>query len=176
MRRTEGLDQARAFIEAHFSEPLTLEQMAAPAALSISRFATAFRERFGSSPYRYLCGLRIKRAQSLLLAGVPSIAVAAELGFFDQSHFGRHFKRICGVTPTMFVANALAKHGAPSKLVTAALVLGPTARFDAGPDTPAATTTAANKYARNAARPIDGAASNASLHAACDSPMRDSIC
>ncbi|PMS16708.1 AraC family transcriptional regulator [Trinickia dabaoshanensis] len=104
MRRTEGLDQARAFIEAHFAEPLTLEQMAAPAALSISRFATAFRERFGSSPYRYLCGLRIERAQSLLLAGVPSVAVATEVGFFDQSHFGRHFKRMCGMTPTLFVA------------------------------------------------------------------------
>jgi AraC-like DNA-binding protein len=111
MRRTQGLDQARAFIEAHFNEPLTLEQMAAPAALSISRFATAFRERFGSSPYRYLCGLRIKRAQSLLLAGVPSIAVATEVGFFDQSHFGRHFKRFCGMTPTMFVARTLGKHG-----------------------------------------------------------------
>lgn len=111
MRRTQGLDQARAFIEAHFNEPLTLEQMAAPAALSISRFATAFRERFGSSPYRYLCGLRIQRAQSLLLAGVPSIAVATEVGFFDQSHFGRHFKRFCGMTPTMFVARTLGKHG-----------------------------------------------------------------
>lgn len=109
MTRSEGLDRARAFIEAHFHEPLTLAQMAAPAALSVSRFATAFRERFGSSPYRYLCGLRIKRAQSLLLAGVPSIAVATEMGFFDQSHFGRHFKRWCGVTPTMFVARALAK-------------------------------------------------------------------
>ena len=67
MTRAEGLEQARAFIEAHFDEPLTLAQMAAPAALSISRFATAFRERFGSSPYRYLCVLRIKRAKSLLL-------------------------------------------------------------------------------------------------------------
>lgn len=112
MTRAEGLDQARAFIEAHFDEPLTLRQMAAPAALSISRFATAFRERFGSSPYRYLCGLRIKHAQSLLLAGVPSIAVAAEVGFFDQSHFGRHFKRICGMTPTMFVARSISKRGA----------------------------------------------------------------
>ena len=106
VRRTEGLDQARAFIEAHFAEPLTLKQMAAPAALSVSRFATAFRERFGSSPYRYLCGLRIERAQSLLLAGVPSVAVATEVGFFDQSHFGRHFKRLCGMTPTMFVTSA----------------------------------------------------------------------
>jgi AraC-like DNA-binding protein len=109
MTRAEGLDQARAFIEAHFDEPLTLKQMAVPAALSISRFATAFRERFGSSPYRYLCGLRIKHAQSLLLAGVPSVEVATEVGFFDQSHFGRHFKRMCGVTPSMFAAKALAK-------------------------------------------------------------------
>ncbi len=146
MRRTEGLDLARAFIEAHLSEPLTLEQMAAPAALSISRFATAFRERFGSSPYRYLCGLRIKRAQSLLLAGVPSIAVAAELGFFDQSHFGRHFKRICGVTPSTFVANALAKHGAPSKLVL-----------------------------RNVEPAVDRASGSASRHVACVLPKRDSI-
>jgi AraC-like DNA-binding protein len=109
MTRSEGLDQARAFIEAHFNEPLTLAQMAAPAALSISRFATAFRERFGSSPYRYLCGLRIERAQSLLLAGVPGIAVATEVGFFDQSHFDRHFKRMCGMTPTTFVARTLGK-------------------------------------------------------------------
>jgi len=129
MTRAEGLEQARAFIEAHFDEPLTLAQMAAPAALSISRFATAFRERFGSSPYRYLCVLRIKRAKSLLLAGVPSIAVATEVGFFDQSHFGRHFKRMCGMTPTTFVARTLGKNaararggrlGAPEIVATAA--------------------------------------------------------
>ncbi|GLU31174.1 AraC family transcriptional regulator [Trinickia caryophylli] len=109
MTRSEGLERARAFIDAHFDEPLTLAQMAAPAALSVSRFATAFRERFGASPYRYLCGRRIERAQSLLLAGVPSVAVASELGFFDQSHFGRHFKRWCGMTPSAFVAQALRK-------------------------------------------------------------------
>lgn len=109
MRRNEGLERARAFIDAHFDEPLTLAQLAALSALSVSRFATAFRERFGSSPYRYLCGLRIQRAQSLLLAGVPSVAVATEVGFFDQSHFGRHFKRFCGMTPSMFVERAQAK-------------------------------------------------------------------
>ncbi|WP_116138111.1 helix-turn-helix domain-containing protein [Trinickia diaoshuihuensis] len=106
MTRSQGLDEARAFIEAHFNEPLTLEQMAARAKLSISRFATAFRQRFGSSPYRYLCAVRIERAQSLLLKGVPSVEVAAEVGFFDQSHFGRHFKRWCGMTPTTFVARS----------------------------------------------------------------------
>jgi AraC-like DNA-binding protein len=117
MKHSEPLEDARAFIEAHFNEPVTLAQLAALSALSVSRFATAFRQRFGSSPYRYLCRLRIQHAQSLLLAGVPGSAVATEVGFFDQSHFGRHFKRCCGMTPSMFVERAAARktmRGAPS--------------------------------------------------------------
>ncbi|HZZ01591.1 AraC family transcriptional regulator [Paraburkholderia sp.] len=87
----------------------TLAQLATLSALSVSRFATVFRQQYGSSPYRYLCGLRIQRAQTLLLEGVPGSVVATEVGFFDQSHFGRHFKRCCGMTPSMFIERAGAK-------------------------------------------------------------------
>ncbi|WP_224788873.1 helix-turn-helix domain-containing protein [Pandoraea terrae] len=100
------LDDARAFIHAHFDEPLRLAQLAELSALSVSRFATAFRERFGLSPYRYLCGVRIEAAQRLLLAGVPGSVVATEVGFFDQSHLARHFKRTCGMTPSAFLQRA----------------------------------------------------------------------
>ncbi|MFM0171557.1 helix-turn-helix domain-containing protein [Paraburkholderia sediminicola] len=106
MKQSISLNAARAFIEAHFDEPVTLAQLAALSALSVSRFATVFRQQYGSSPYRYLCGLRIQRAQTLLLEGVPGSVVATEVGFFDQSHFGRHFKRCCGMTPSMFIARA----------------------------------------------------------------------
>jgi len=106
MKQSMPLNEARAFIEAHFDEPVTLAQLAELSALSVSRFATAFRQQFGSSPYRYLCGLRIERAQALLLAGVPGSVVAAEVGFFDQSHFARHFKRFCGMTPSMYLKRA----------------------------------------------------------------------
>ncbi|MCY0389265.1 AraC family transcriptional regulator [Robbsia sp. Bb-Pol-6] len=102
-RSATPLDDALAFIEAHFDEPVRLEQLAALSALSISHFVTAFRKRFGLSPYRYLCDLRIQRAQTLLLSGMPGSVVAAEVGFFDQSHFGRHFKRSCGMTPSGYV-------------------------------------------------------------------------
>jgi AraC-like DNA-binding protein len=106
MKQAMPLTEARAFIEAHFDEPVTLAQLAELSALSVSRFATVFRQQFGSSPYRYLCGLRIERAQVLLLAGVPGSVVAAEVGFFDQSHFARHFKRFCGMTPSMYLKRA----------------------------------------------------------------------
>jgi AraC-like DNA-binding protein len=109
MKSTVVLSEARAFIEAHFDEPVTLAQLAELSALSVPRFVTVFRQQFGSSPYRYLCGLRIKRAQMLLLAGVPGSRVAAEVGFFDQSHLARHFKQFCGMTPTAFLKRARAK-------------------------------------------------------------------
>ncbi|SAK77602.1 AraC family transcriptional regulator [Caballeronia arationis] len=100
------LDDVLAFIEAHFDEPVRLAQLAELSALSVSRFATVFRQQIGLSPYRYLCGVRIRRAQTLLLAGVPGSVVAAEVGFFDQSHFARHFKRFCGMTPSSFLQSA----------------------------------------------------------------------
>ncbi|PRX18807.1 AraC family transcriptional regulator [Paraburkholderia sp. BL18I3N2] len=119
MKQSVSLNAARAFIEDHFDEPVTLAQLAALSALSVSRFATVFRQQYGSSPYRYLCGLRIQRAQTLLLEGVPGSVVATEVGFFDQSHFGRHFKRCCGMTPSMFIARAganAARHAGASRL------------------------------------------------------------
>jgi len=106
MKSNLALTQAHAFIQAHFHEPVTLTQLAALSTLSVSRFATVFRQQYGSSPYRYLCALRIQHAQQLLLDGMPGSLVAAEVGFFDQSHFARHFKRICGMTPSMFLQAA----------------------------------------------------------------------
>ncbi|WP_374625701.1 helix-turn-helix transcriptional regulator [Pandoraea sp.] len=90
-------------MESHFDEALSVPQLAQMCALSVSRFATAFRQRFGEAPHRYLCGVRVAAAQRLLLAGVPGSHVATDVGFFDQSHLARHFKRICGETPSEFV-------------------------------------------------------------------------
>jgi transcriptional regulator GlxA family with amidase domain len=98
-----NLVEALAYIEANFDKTVSLAELADLSALSVSRFATVFREQFGLSPYKYLCELRVRRAQSLLLAGVPGSVVATEVGFFDQSHLARHFKRLCGMTPSAFV-------------------------------------------------------------------------
>ncbi|SAK81097.1 AraC family transcriptional regulator [Caballeronia temeraria] len=104
-----NLVDARAYIEANFDKTVSLAQLADLSALSVSRFATVFREQFGLSPYKYLCELRVRRAQTLLLAGVPGSVVATEVGFFDQSHLARHFKRFCGMTPSAFVERARRK-------------------------------------------------------------------
>ncbi|SAK80892.1 helix-turn-helix domain-containing protein [Caballeronia ptereochthonis] len=104
-----NLVDALAYIEANFDKTVSLAQLADLSALSVSRFATVFREQFGLSPYKYLCELRVRRAQTLLLAGVPGSVVATEVGFFDQSHLARHFKRFCGLTPSAFVERTRSK-------------------------------------------------------------------
>ena len=102
----ESMARALDFIEQHFVEPVSLAQLAELSALSVSRFATVFRQRIVVSPYKYICLLLVRRAQALLLEGIPGSVVAVEVGFFDQSHLARHFKRLCGMTPSVFLRRA----------------------------------------------------------------------
>ncbi|WP_118182713.1 helix-turn-helix domain-containing protein [Paraburkholderia phosphatilytica] len=104
LRASRPIQRAVAFIERSFAQPVSLATLAATAGLSVSRFATLFRKEVGISPHRYVCVVRIRHAQRLLRDGVPPCAVATEVGFFDQSHLGRHFRRMVGMTPGHYVA------------------------------------------------------------------------
>ncbi len=66
----------------------------------------AFRDHYGVPPHRYLTGRRIEAARHRLLAGERPAEVAAAVGFYDQAHLHRHFKRLLGVTPGAFAASA----------------------------------------------------------------------
>ncbi|HKT62515.1 helix-turn-helix domain-containing protein [Burkholderia sp. 22313] len=90
-------------IDASFAQPLNLDTLAAVAGLSVSRFTARFRSEVGLSPHRYLCLVRVRRAQDLLCAGLAPSVVATEVGFFDQSHLCRHFRRVLGITPRDYV-------------------------------------------------------------------------
>ncbi|KWN18103.1 AraC family transcriptional regulator [Burkholderia territorii] len=90
-------------IDASFAQPLNLDTLAAVAGLSVSRFTARFRGEVGLSPHRYLCLVRVRCAQDLLRAGLAPSVVATEVGFFDQSHLCRHFRRVLGITPRDYV-------------------------------------------------------------------------
>jgi AraC family transcriptional regulator len=89
---------------------LTLEQMAAAAHLSPYHFARQFKATTGLPPHQFVISRRIERARQVLLADdeEPLAQIAIRLGFADQSHFARHFKRLVGVTPRQFRAAARA--------------------------------------------------------------------
>lgn len=95
--------RARDYIEEHLSEPVALETLVRVAG-SDSRFSLvrSFTQRFGIPPHAYQLSRRIARASRLLADGLSPATVALEVGFADQSHFGRHFVRAMGIPPRAY--------------------------------------------------------------------------
>ncbi len=97
------LQRAVAYIQDNIAEDLSLEEIAAEAAISRFHFVRAFRNAFGTSPYQYVIRERMERAGILLkTTRLPVAEVAARVGYGDVSRFGRHFRRHAGVTPAAF--------------------------------------------------------------------------
>ncbi|AXQ27512.1 AraC family transcriptional regulator [Solimonas sp. K1W22B-7] len=95
-----ALSKVFSYIGDRLGEKLTLQEIASTACVSRFHFARLFRQSTGSSPMGYLLSARIARAKELLAEGDLSICeVAAVLGFCDQSHFSRNFRRLVGMTP-----------------------------------------------------------------------------
>ena len=88
------------YFHAHLSSDVSLESVALLTGLSQSQFARAFRASMGVSPYRWFLNARVKHAQTLLLSGTLRLAdIAVRLGFTDQSHFTKAFRRATATTP-----------------------------------------------------------------------------
>ena len=98
----QAVTRAKAYIEAHCAENITLDDLARAAYLSPFHLARVFQRATGLPPHAYLLQTRILRAKALLAHGRAITDAAYELGFVDQSHFHRHFKRIVGLTPGEF--------------------------------------------------------------------------
>ncbi len=99
----KALARAFACMERHIGERLGLEDVAREACVSRAHFARMFRISTGYSAMEYLLRLRVERAKPLLLEDRQSIAdISAGLGFCDQSHFSRAFRRLTGLPPKRF--------------------------------------------------------------------------
>lgn len=87
----------------HADENVSLRTLARIAGLSPYHLCRVFRQTVGVTPHAYQAQIRIRRAKSLLRAGLSIAEAATAAGFYDQSHLTRHFKRILGLTPGRYV-------------------------------------------------------------------------
>ena len=79
--------------------PPTLAEMAADVGLSRHHLVRTFGAAAGMPPYAWLAQHRVSKARRLLDAGYPPAEVAGLVGFADQAHLTRWFRRVLGVTP-----------------------------------------------------------------------------
>lgn len=99
--------RARDYMDEHAADNLSLAELASHVGLSAFHFVRVFRREVGMPPHAWHLEVRVRRARELLRRGTPPAIVAAELGFVDQSHLTREFKRRVGVTPGRYAAGAI---------------------------------------------------------------------
>jgi AraC-like DNA-binding protein len=100
--RQMWVQQARDYLEDHYTENVTLEQLASYVHVSPFHLLRVFRDVVGLPPHNYLTQVRVRRARQLLQASLRPAEVALAVGFTDQSHLTRHFKALVGVTPARY--------------------------------------------------------------------------
>jgi AraC-like DNA-binding protein len=94
---------ARALLHERLTDPPSLEELAEAVGTGPFALLRAFRAAYGLPPHAYLTNLRVRRAREMLDAGLRPAEVAVRVGFTDQSHLTRHFKRIVGVPPGAYL-------------------------------------------------------------------------
>ena len=91
------------YIETHYSEKITLEELSASVHMNKNYFCRFFKEKAGKTPFSYLTEYRINQSCSQLLnTSLPITEIALNTGFENMSYFIRQFRRYRGCTPSEF--------------------------------------------------------------------------
>lgn len=96
--------QAILFIQEHFMEPVTLEDIAGSVLISKSECCRCFKRTMNITPFEYLMKYRIlestKRMQKQTQESISEISGA--VGFNNTSYYNKVFKKVMGCTPTAY--------------------------------------------------------------------------
>lgn len=110
--RNDTVEQICAYLSAHYTQKLTLTDVAAQFYLSPYYLSRLFRRVTGQSIVDYINGQRIEAAQHLLEETDLSInAVAEQTGFATTAHFRRVFRELLGVSPQQYRKNHTRSEG-----------------------------------------------------------------
>ena len=97
------LQKVRDLLQQRFNDPLTLSEIADAVGVHPAHLCREFRRHYRCTVGDYVRKLRIDYASQRLSSSDASLTeIAAEAGFFDQSHFARTFKALVGTTPRRY--------------------------------------------------------------------------
>ncbi|MBN2783221.1 MAG: helix-turn-helix domain-containing protein [Pontiellaceae bacterium] len=94
------IGDAIAHIETHYTEDITLDELAEKSHLSKRHFQRIFHDCIGRSPIDHLMHVRVRKAAEQLRASdSPITEIAFDCGFHDSNYFTRCFKKVMALTP-----------------------------------------------------------------------------
>lgn len=95
----DKMEMVRDYIATHFREDIATEKLSELTSLSSYYLIRSFKRKYGLPPHAYANQLKLIAAKQQLIEGTNPAAVASDVGFYDQSHFNRLFKKTYGITP-----------------------------------------------------------------------------
>ncbi len=99
---TAPIDRARQLILDRLAENVSMGELERETGVSRFHLVRSFRAHYRVPPHEFRIQARVALARKLLSSGRPQAEVAQAVGFFDQSHLHRHFRRIVGTSPGAF--------------------------------------------------------------------------
>jgi AraC-like DNA-binding protein len=103
--RTKAPDNLQAvaeYLKAHASLEVSLDTLCELSGYSPGHLIRSFKRHFGFTPHAYLINYRIQYGQRELKRGKPIAETAVNVGFADQPHFQRTFKKLLAATPKQY--------------------------------------------------------------------------
>lgn len=118
--KKQGLERTKEYMDIHFNEEITMEQLASIAELSPKYYMDIFKKTYGQSAMEYLTQVRMSKAKQLMLGSDRILKeVAHAVGYKDEFYFSRKFKKEFGLSPSAYIKkrkNKLAVYGSTSLL------------------------------------------------------------
>lgn len=103
-------ENIRLYIEKHYREDVSLQDVAAEMNYSDAYFCKLFKQCFDKSFVSYLTDFRVNKAKEMLADILVNIKdVSSKVGYHDSNYFAKVFKRIVGVTPSEYRIQVLQK-------------------------------------------------------------------
>ncbi|GGD79525.1 AraC family transcriptional regulator [Paenibacillus nasutitermitis] len=97
------------FFKTHYSEKISVEQVAASLQLDRKYISALFKKATGLPPQQYLLQYRMERAEEMLVKGIYTIGeVARSVGYQDALHFSKMFKKVKGASPKHYLPDHFA--------------------------------------------------------------------
>ncbi len=94
---------AKQYIQQHYNEPISLEDVCAATGFSASYFSTLFKKETGEGFSKYLARIRVEKAKTLLQdTDLPIAQVCDRVGYNDIKHFTGTFKKITSLNPGQY--------------------------------------------------------------------------
>lgn len=94
---------AKQYIQTHYNEQISLEEVSDQVGLSLNYFSALFKKKTGEGFAKYVIRIRIEKAKGLLQETNLSISeICFKVGYTDLTHFTQNFKKVTGLNPSQY--------------------------------------------------------------------------